>query len=60
MNKEVLAIRHERLEKYYDACYEEYVHELLLRVHWDSLGLWTIRWDRELRARGLALVRDRD
>lgn len=25
MNKQVLAIRHERLQKYYDACYEEYV-----------------------------------
>lgn len=30
MNKEVLAIRHERLQKYYDACYDEYVHQLLL------------------------------
>ncbi|KAG3244812.1 hypothetical protein PI124_g10422 [Phytophthora idaei] len=40
LDKEVLAIRQARLQKYYEICYEE--------------------WEQELRARGLALVRDRD
>ncbi|KAE8886026.1 hypothetical protein PF005_g24114 [Phytophthora fragariae] len=40
LNKEVLAIRQARLQKYYETCYQE--------------------WEQELRARGLALVRDRD
>ncbi|POM57879.1 Hypothetical protein PHPALM_37553 [Phytophthora palmivora] len=40
LNKEVLAIRQDRLQKYYENCYQE--------------------WEKELRARGLALVRDRD
>jgi hypothetical protein len=26
VNKELLAVRHDRLKKYYDACYNEYVH----------------------------------
>ncbi|OWY91262.1 hypothetical protein PHMEG_00040232 [Phytophthora megakarya] len=40
LNKEVLAIRKARLQKYYETCYED--------------------WEKELRARGLALVRNRD
>ncbi|ETI31694.1 hypothetical protein F442_21206 [Phytophthora nicotianae P10297] len=40
LDKEVLAIRQARLQRYYEACYQD--------------------WEQELRARGLALVRDRD
>lgn len=69
VNKEAQLVRHERLKQYYDVCYEECVDQrevgCCCMVCWKPISavMWLMdacRWDQELRARGLAIVRDRD
>lgn len=60
VNKEVQIVRHERLKKYYDTCYEECVAIKLSCYRALALTVSIHRWDQELRARGLAIVRERD
>lgn len=70
VSKELLAVRHDRLKKYYDACYDECVTVNLgdpqenvggdVRVLTCCVLMAESRWEEELRARGLAIIRDRD
>ncbi|RHY32374.1 hypothetical protein DYB32_002634 [Aphanomyces invadans] len=55
-NRELLAIRTERIKAYYTKCYMECV----CIFSKECLSVCGCRWERALNARGLALVRERD